>query len=223
MSAPVIELVGIPVRAPVTVLTSLFLALQCAVFAMLLFRPDGGRSGRWPLVFGTLGVAALAGVFKHGVPDGSVEALRSGGHLVASLGTAVAATVLGVSRWARRQGWGSVPRWVSGIATAQLVLVCGAAVAFGSFGLVALHCAAMLLPAMALELRAIRSNENPEGRAEPDLLVGLVLLSLTGLVYAWAPRLNAWVDHIDISHVLLSLSFVLLFRAAEVEEGPWTA
>jgi hypothetical protein len=109
---------------------------------------------------------------------------------------------------------------VAGAAAGELVVVCAAAVLFHSYGLVALHCAVLLAPVIALELRALL---HAPSRGDGALLAGLLLLSLTGLVYAWAPRVGAWIDHIDISHALLGVGFLLLFRAAELEEEPWTA
>lgn len=219
MDAPVIDLFGLPVRAPVTAATNLFLLLECMTFTGALRERRSAQPRLWSAFFVLMALGALAGIPKHGVASEAAALLREVGRYGSNLATAASGTLLLLILLRRRAIWTDHRRWLVGTALAELAGFSLITLRHPSFSLVALRSGLLLAPMMVLEARAWLRGDASSGW----ITLGLVLSSITGVVYGLGLELNAWIDHLDVSHVLLAGAMLLLFRGAEAREAPWTA
>lgn len=219
MSAPTIELAGMAVRAPVTVLTNAMILGECAAFASVLRSRTGARTRLWSLFFLFMGIGALAGIPKHGIPNGVLEEVHRGAMIVSNLGVALATTVLvllGVGATVRRPPLRSL---LAGAALLQLALFSAVTVRHPAFPLVALNLAVALVPVAPAAVRAL-ARPTPATRW---VLAGLGTAALSAAIYLREIRMDAWVDHVDTSHGLVALALLFLYRGAIADEGDsWT-
>jgi hypothetical protein len=121
MSAPVIELAGLAVRAPVTALTNAMLATECVAFASVMRGRFGIRSRLWAHFFLFLGLGALAGVPKHGIPEGVFEGVRLAARIVSNAGIGLATTTFVVLSIGATVARPRTRRFLTGVALLQLV------------------------------------------------------------------------------------------------------
>jgi len=220
MNTPVIELAGLAVRAPVTALTNAMLASQCVAIATVLNDRPGSRRRLWALFFLFLGFGALAGVPKHGIPDGVLEGVRLAARVASNMGIGLATTVLvvlGIGGTVRSL---MARRVLLGVAILQLAAFAALTVRHPAFTLVAANLALGLVLVAPGALRVLRRRS----RTSVWVLAAIVTAFGGALLYLGEVRMNAWVDHNDASHGLVALALLLLYRAALADEGAsWTA
>jgi hypothetical protein len=202
------------VLEPDVTLTDLGLAIECAVFAMLLLRDTGTRTRRWfAAFFAVLSAAAALGAIEHGfVADKAAPA----GRMVWT------ATLLAVGL-AAVAGWGAAARLVLGGRTARAVTG-GVAVAFAGYAAVVVGVDLRFLVAIAFYLPAAIF-----------LLVAFVLVARHGhrgvIAGAWGMGLTfvaaavqqgrvalhpRYFDHNALYHVVQAVGLYLVFRGARV-------
>lgn len=207
MTAPVIEVLGMPVRAPVTVATNLVLAAE-AVWLHRRIRASTRvrRYARlWDGFVLCAGLAALLGALKHGLPPsptGLPEAARVTSN--AWMGAAVAfAQLAALERHIRG------PRLRGAITVAvlvQLLLFLVVMASTSGFGVTLANAAAGLLLPLAIEWRAARRGRPGAARVAVGLAIpfGAVVLQLL------EPAFGRWISHVDVEHVLLFLGLLLV-------------
>lgn len=220
MNAPTITLAGVPVQAPVTVLTNALLTMECLAFATVLRGRRGTRGRLWTVVFLLLALGALAGVPKHGIPHGSWEGLRHASRTVSDLGVASATTalvILAVGAHARRL-W--MRRCLAGLAVLQLgFFAILTALLRPGFAIVAGNSAVALVPVTPGAVRALCAGS----RSGRWILGAVGTWVLSFLTYVAGVGVDAWIDHVDVSHALVMVAVLLLYRGALAEEeASWT-
>jgi len=211
METTSIEIGDVVVRAPVTAGTNLLLAVQCAVYFARSRTTDSRRARWWGGFFAMMALATLAGVFKHGArqalsADGltlmlAVSSLASG---VATL-LAQEATLISYARAGER---------LRLLIDVQLAFFIAVNVIFGpEMTFLIVNTAVGLLPVIVVEAtrrRTVKGGGLVAG--------GLALSLLTGLVYVGELAVGRWLNHIDIAHFIMGLSFYLIHRGLGASE-----
>ena len=203
-----IEIGGFRVQAPVTAGTSLVLAVQCFLYFRSLRTGLGARSRLWSGFFLMMAIATFAGVFKHGFRH---ELSQTGLFLVLW----VSSFASGISTYFAQRATlvAHVPehlkRRLERLLQSQLFLFLAVNIALGPrILLLVVNTAVGLLPVIGVEARAFR-------RGHPDagwIAGGISLSILTGTVYAAGLSVGPWLNHIDIAHLLMGVSFWLMVR-----------
>lgn len=205
---------GLSVRAPVTAGTNLLLSGQCLVYFLGLRHGPTRRARAWAGFFLMMSLATLGGVFKHGaahVLDAPlVTALLGASNLASGLST-VCAQEAAVASWARRR-----PGALRLLIDAQLAVFVGANIVLGPhIELLVANTAIGLLPVIVAE---VVGRKRREGAA--FVAAGLATSLLTGLVYLSGFSFGRWLNHIDLAHVLMGVSFFVIHRGV-IADGRW--
>lgn len=203
-----LQIGGLTVLAPVTVVTNLLLSVQCAVYYRRLRTGWEDRSGLWALFFLAMSAATLAGALKHGLPHESFGEAYQLVLWVCGLGSAAAvyyaqrATLVSRSRMAGAPFWAALP-------ALQLVAFIGSCLTWGpEMALVVVNTAVGLVPVLAVEFLAARRGSAPSAW----IAAGLGVSVLSALVYVGHVSMGVWYDHVDLAHTLMALSFLLMVR-----------
>jgi hypothetical protein len=204
-----IEIAGLTVQAPVTAFTNLLLSVQCATYCRRLWTGQRDRGGNWALFFLAMAVATLAGVPKHGLK----QSLPGDVYLVilwiSSLGSA--ASVYFAQRATLVSCTSSVSALFRVVCALQACVFVGASVALGpEMWLIVVNTAVGLIPVIFAECCWIRAGS----RQSAWIVAGLCLSMLTGVVYMVRLSVGVWLNHIDIAHVLMGVSFFLMARGS---------
>ena len=210
-----IEIGELTIRAPVTAGTNLALAVQCVVYSRRLGAQPEARSRMWSCFFLMMAIATLAGALKHGFQH---ELSELGLFLVlwfSSLGSGLS------TYFAQRASLvfhapGHLERRVDRLIKAQLFLFLAVNVALGPQLLFLLVGTAVgLLPVIGVEARAFRRGHPGSGWIAGGLSVSII----TGAVYAEGLSVGSWLNHVDIAHLLMGLSFWLMVRGCRLHVG----
>ncbi len=203
-----IEIAGFAVRAPVTAGTNLFLAVQCFLYFRSLRAAPAERSRLWSGFFLMMALATFAGVFKHGfqheLSETALVLLLWASNLTGGVSTYYAqrATIAAHAPKHLRCRLDRLPQ-------AQLLAFLCANVALGpEMLLLVVNTAAGLLPVIAVEATALRRGDRSGG----GIASGLSLSIMTGVVYVMGLSVGPWLNHIDIAHLLMGVSFFLMVR-----------
>lgn len=203
------------IAEPDVTLTDYGLALECALFAVLLarLRDGAGPVRRWFLVFfAALSVAALAGGTVHGFfYDETTQAYQLiwNATLVAVGVVALSAWMIG-SRFDFAQSSGRLLRWAG---VALFVAYCLVVLlVIDSFTVAIIH----YLPAVLVLLYAFARSYRRSRR--PYLLNGLIGLSLTlvaaGVQQLGIPLHPVYFDHNALYHLVQAVALLILFLSA---------
>lgn len=209
-----IEVAGVTIRAPVSAGTNLVLAVLCLLFFLRHHRGSSIRERRWAGFFALMSMATLAGVLKHGAKHMLTEAAFASTLAVSNVASALAVYFAQEATVRSRAGasWQGPLRI---LIAAQLAAFSAANLAFGpELTFVLVHTAVGLAPVIVVE--ASGSDALPGGSL---VAAGLSVSLLTGVVYLTRISLGPWMNHIDIAHVLMGVSFVLISRG--VGAGGW--
>jgi len=213
-----IEVFGFSVRAPVTAGTNLLLAIQCLVSCRLLSLSSSERHRMWSGFFLLMALATLAGAFKHGARHLMTEEWLLVVLALSNLGSAVA------TYFAQRAAIVSysAPQWRAsyhGLVGLQLGLFVLMNIAWGPELMI-------LIVSMAIGLIPVLVVEGIHARHLPGaglVSAGLTISAASGLVYVVPVSLDPWLNHIDIAHVIMSGSLVLVLVGVRRSGGvSWT-
>jgi hypothetical protein len=197
------------VKEPDVTLTDYALALECAVFCVILLRGAAGDTLRrwWAFFFATIGLAAFIGGTVHGFLPGN-----------AALWTATMLT-LGLTSLA---GWfiGSLllgMRWLRPVAVLLLGIYAGIVLFVNSTFVVAI---AMYLPAtMFLLLAMVARYATARERAVAIGVVGLLMTFAAAAVQQLKVGVHpVFFNHNALYHVIQFVALWLIFVAARREE-----
>ena len=207
-----IEIGEFTLRAPVTAGTNLALAVQCVLYSRRLRAGPEARSRRWSGFFSMMAIATFAGVFKHGFQ----HELSEPGLLLVLWASNFGG---GVSTYfAQRASLvfhapGHLERRVNALIKAQLILFLAVNVVLGPQLLFLLvNTAVGLLPVIGVEARAFHQGHPGSGWIAGGLSVSII----TGAVYAAGLSVGSWLNHVDIAHVLMAVSFWLMLRGCRL-------
>jgi len=205
----------ISIAEPDVILTDYGLALDCAVFALLLYRlrESSGPARTWFIVFfAALASAALAGGTVHGFlyhPDTLAHRVAWNASLIAIGVVALSVWMIGIRfEFARRADF--ILSW---IAAALFIGYCAVVLLVrNTFAVAIVH----YLPAVFFLLFAFASSYFRSRK--PYLLTGLIGLSLT-LVAAGTQQLEiglhpVYFDHNALYHLVQAAALLVLFLSA---------
>ena len=213
-----IEIGGLAIRAPVTAATNLALTVQCVLYAHTLRVAPGARSRLWGGFFSMMALATSAGVLKHGFQH---ELSEMGLFLVLW----VSSLTSGVSTYYAQRATAvthspeHLKRRLDRLFQIQLFVFLAGNVALGpQVLLMVVNAAAGLLPVIGVEAIALSRGEPGSGW----IVGGLSVSILTGAVYVTGLSVGPWLNHVDIAHMLMGLSFWMIARAFRPAVGaPW--
>ncbi len=209
MEATSIEIGGFVIRAPVTAGTNLVLAVQCVLYFRSLRTGPEARSRLWGGFFSMMAIATLAGALKHGFQ----HELSETGLLLVLWVTNVAggiATYYAQSATAVTHAPEHLKRRFDRVFQIQFFVFFSANVALGpDMLLLVVNIAAGLLPVIAVEAMALRKGHPGSGW----VVGGLSLSILTAAVFLAGLSVGPWLNHMDIAHLLMGVSFWLIVRA----------
>ena len=203
-----IEMGRLTMRAPVTAGTNLVLAVQCALYFRSLRAEPEARARLWGGFFSMMAIATLAGALKHGfqheMSEGVLLLVLWVSNLTGGLSTYFAQRASLVFHASDR-----LERHVERLCQAQLLLFLAANVMLGPVLLLLLvNTAVGLLPLIGVEAVASRRGQPGAGW----IAGGLSLSIITGAVYAAQLSVGSWLNHVDIAHLLMIVSFLLMVR-----------
>jgi hypothetical protein len=211
---PSIQVAGLTIYEPVTVVTDFALAAQCALYHRRLRRESGGRRAAWAMFFLAMAVSTGAGTLKHGFPHALPDGVYGTVLWVVALASALSvyhaqrATLLSPWIGIGPTAWQRVPA-IQGAA----FVVCG--LAFGpAMWLVVLNTAVGLVPVLVAEAVAAGRGS----RSSTWVATGLAVSMLTAFVYVGRLSAGIWFTHNDVAHCLMWLSFVLIVRGGATED-----
>ena len=210
-----IEIGGFVIRAPVTAGTNLVLAVQCALYFRNLRAGPGARSRLWGDFFSMMAIATLAGVLKHGfqhvLSETSLLLVLWVSNVTSGIATYYAQRATAVTHAPAH-----LKRRFDRLFQIQFFLFLAGNVALGpQMLLLVLNMAAGLLPVIGVEAMALHRGHPGSGW----VVGGLSLSILMGAVYAAGLSIGPWLNHIDIAHVLMGVSFWLIVRAFRPSVG----
>jgi len=204
-----VEIGGLAIRAPVTASTNLVLAVQFVLYFRSLRAGPGARAKLWGGFFSMMAISTFAGVLKHGFQ----HELSETGLLLVLWVTNVAggiATYYAQSATAVTHAPERLRRRFDRVFQIQFLVFLAGNVALGpEILLLVVNIAAGLLPVIVVEVMALRRGHPGSGW----VVGGLSLSILTGAVYVLGLSLGPWLNHIDIAHMLMGVSFWLIVRA----------
>ncbi len=210
-----IEIGGFMIRAPVTAGTNLVLAVQCVLYFHSLRAGPGARSRLWGGFFSMMAIATLAGVLKHGFQH---QLSETGLLLVlwVSSVTSGIATYYAQCATSVTHAPEHLKRRFDRLFQIQFFVFLAGNIAWGpEMLLLVVNMAAGLLPVMGVEAMALRRGYPGSGW----VVGGLSLSILTGAVYLAGLSIGPWLNHIDIAHLLMGVSFWLIVRACHPSVG----
>ena len=192
MSGPVVEILGVAVRHPVTVATNLLLTAQAVWIYRRLGRPDVPlpRAGRlWGGFVLVTGLASLVGAAKHGLVDGPLWAPEAARVVSNALtGAAVSlAQLAALETYVRSPGVRSL---LTAAVFVQLLV---------------------FLPVLAAEALAARRGRPGAHR----IAAGLGVPAAAVVLWLVQPPLGRWINHVDVEHVLMMAGLHLIFLGLE--------
>jgi hypothetical protein len=211
-----LEIGGVTIRAPVTTGTNLLLCIQCAVYYRRLRTASEARTRLWAGFFASMAVATMAGVLKHGLPHELSESALSTvlwmSTISGGLSTYCAQRATLVSHAPPR-----LAPALEGVARAQLCVFLGASVWVGPAILpLVVNTALGLLPVIFVEAAAFRRGHRSGGWIASGLLVSIG----TGSTYVLSLSVEPWLNHIDLAHLLMGVSFFLIARGSPAYVTP---
>jgi hypothetical protein len=219
MDTASIEFGGVVIQAPVTAGTNLLLAVQCAVYCARLRTGAEARPRLWAGFFAMMSLATLAGVLKHGMRDTLPESVFLGVLWISSV-TGGVSTYYAQLATIRSHAGAAMARVLSRAALVQLAGFLATSAALGpEMTLLIADTAIGLLPVIWFEARGC-----PEGGL---VAIGLAVSIGTAAVYLSGLSVGPWLNHIDIAHVLMGVSFLLIARGARAMTtspggAPWS-
>ena len=210
MTSTSIEIGGLVVHAPVSAGTNLVLAVQCLFYRRRLRDETEARPRMWGAFFAMMAVATLAGVLKHGLRPELTEG--------AFLGILWISNVAGgLSTWfaqlatIRSRAGGHAVRPLSRLVDAQLAIFLAANAWIGPEMLLLVADTAIgLLPVIVVEARAWLGGRSEAGWVAAGLSVSIG----TAGVYVTKLSVGPWLNHVDLAHLLLGVSFALIVHGA---------
>jgi len=193
-----------------TAATNLVLAVACFLCAARLSSAGDARTRMWRRFLLSLGVAALAGVVKHGLAEYAASSWHQNITLLCHLSA-------GVSGYYAQRATLESPlfgadsrRVLLTLVRVQLTIFALLAVLTPGFRVVLLHTGLGLVGVCVAEWTAYR-----RGLVTTRWhLAGVATALLPGAVYVIRWPSYAWFNHIDLAHVLLVASCVLIARGS---------
>lgn len=202
-----IEIGGVSIRSPVTAGTNFLLAVQCLVYFVVRRSRRSPRARGWGGFFALMSLATFAGVLKHGARH-LLSELALITVLAVSNVASGAATYLAQEATIAAHAPQRLQARLRLLVDVQLALFLAVNVIFGPEILfLIVNTAVGLLPIIAVEARR---HDVIEGGGL--VAGGLALSLLTGLVYLVELSAGPWMNHIDIAHVVMGVSFLTIHR-----------
>lgn len=193
-----------------TVATNVVLAATCFICAARLSAARDTRTRMWRNFFISLGVAASAGAFKHGLAEYSASLWHQAITLLSNL-SAGAGTYYAQRATVETSLFGPRSRRVLlTLVRVQLAVFALQVTLKPVFGVVVMHTGLGLVGVCAAEWTAYRRGAVTSGWQ----LIGIATALLPGVVYLLRWPSLLWFNHVDAAHVLLAASCVLILRGA---------
>lgn len=198
-------------RGEMTAATNVVLAATCFVCVTRLPATRDVRARMWRHFLVSLGVAALAGAFKHGLAEYASTTWHQAVTLLSNL-SAGTATYYAQRATLETSLFGTRSRRVLlTLVRLQLAVFAVQVTLKPVFGVVLMHTGLGLVGVCVAEWTAYRRGLVTSGWQ----MAGIATALLPGLVYILRWPSYLWFNHVDAAHVLLAASCVLILRGAK--------
>jgi hypothetical protein len=212
MNVPAIEFLGVEILWPVTVLTNLILAALCGFLYRRLYRAatpaaTTARNSYWARFLLFLAIATLAGAIKHGFHN-YPGVLYGSAVLVSILASGVATTfaqLATVETFVLRKDTRFSLRLAIYLQLAVFIVIGSTT---DGFLTATANSAIGLIPVLLANILAWRFAYAGSGW----IASGLLLSFFTGLIYVVQVSIGPWFTHVDISHIVMMTSLILISR-----------
>lgn len=199
-----------------TAATNVVLATTCFACVLRLPAVTDSRANMWRRFLLSLGVAALTGVIKHGLSEYAASTWHQTATLISNL-SAGAATYYAQRATLETALFGTRSRRVLlGLVRLQLAIFALQVTLKPEFGAVLMQSGLGLAGVCFAEWMAYRRRLVASGWH----LAGLATALLPGVVYLLRWPSSGLFNHLDVAHVLLAASCVLIFRGAQTATSP---
>lgn len=211
-----IRIAGLEIHEPITVLTNIIICVMCFVFFFLIKRNHQHKLGStlWRFFFLCMALSSFIGAFKHGFLENKMDniylmcwlpmqAITIAGNYYAQRATAI--TALKDS---------SFKRLFINIATLQLILFIPAVFIFQNYTVVTINTALALIPVMVMHFTKAKHD-----RTYLWMAYGIAILFLTAFVHTTKFSLHRYFNYLDISHVLLMITFCFFYIGIHRKEA----
>ena len=209
MSTPSIEVFGLTVSEPATVLTNWIFASFCLLFGHKLFHNHSDKYQKnWSFYFLLIGLASITGGTAHGFFTYFGQNL----HLVSWLfiGIGVYGSELATSYILPD---GNSRKRFRTFSLIKLVIFFSSLIYFQSFEVVRIN-TAMGLVGMVLPIHLLDFMKNKRQGSKTVVLAVIAMLA-PAAVHAFRISYNDWFNHNDISHLVMILSFYVFYLGAD--------
>lgn len=202
-----------------TAATNVVLAATCFFCVARLSAARDVRTRMWRHFLVSLGVAALAGVVKHGLAEYAASTWHQAVTLLSNI-SAGAATYYAQRATLETSLFGTRSRRVLlTLVRLQLAVFAVQVILRPVFGVVMMHTGLGLAGVCAAEWTAYRRGLVRSGWQ----MAGMATALLPGVVYILRWPSHLWFNHLDAAHVLLAVSCVLILRGAQRAASPTEA
>lgn len=205
-----IDFGGVIIRDPVTTVTNLgIFAFGLGCYRRLTREDLEYPNKNWNYFFLLVGIASLIGVAVHGFSKYIQEPVHfyvwwiMG--VVQGAGMSLAQFGVGSNVFAKHKSLIGI------ISIIQFVLFAGGLLITGKFGIATIHIALCLVPIMIYYIFHGAKGK----KAEMLVAAGIIVSVMTAVVHTFKLSFGQWFNHNDISHVLIIISLVLMYRGVK--------
>ncbi|HTF02471.1 MAG TPA: hypothetical protein VK826_00535 [Bacteroidia bacterium] len=216
-----VEIAGIIIRDPITSLTNLAIfGFGFAFFRRLHKRGLSAPHKNWKYFFLLLGISSLIGVIVHGLSYYTTPQVHFNIWWVMSIvqGAGVSFAQFGVGSNIFHRNKAAVAAFV----IAQFLAFAISMYAAESFAMAKIHIAVGLIPIMIYYIfQGMKAH-----KAEILVATGIGVSAFTAVIHGLKISVSQWFNYNDISHVLIVVSLVLMYRGVNeglVENNPATS
>jgi hypothetical protein len=202
MHATWLDLGGALVSNPMNAATNVLLAVQCALYALLLRRHRHAGANEWAAFMLLMSVATGAGSIKHGfgypLAHQAYDVVLAISNVAGGLSTYFAQLATIRRRAPERAALLQAAAYAQVMAFLTANLVAGPELL-----LLIANSVVGLVPIIVIEGRATPGSR-PGSRT---IALGLLVASFAGIFYGADVSLGPWFNHIDLAHAVMAVSF----------------
>jgi hypothetical protein len=201
---------GLKIMEPVAAITDLMITVLCVYIFLTLYKPQ--RINRhWPFFFLVMGVSTFCGAIAHG---GKAEMNQDAFLFVWLTMQLLICLANYIAQMATLESY--FPghpriRAFRMVCLLQLFVFFGLVVYMQAFWIASLNTALSLIPIMIINMSHKRRDRN----ASAYIAGGISVAFVTAIVHSQKISLHRWFNYKDISHVLIMISFYLMFTGVK--------
>ncbi|MEP1096982.1 MAG: hypothetical protein ABJG78_17825 [Cyclobacteriaceae bacterium] len=211
---PSIELFGLVIHTPITMVTDIIVAIICFVaFAKLRNLPDQGNVHRlFKYYFLSMGLATfLGGVVGHGLMHYLPFYMKIPGWITSMF--SIALLERAVIQYTRRLINPRIGRFFSWLNIIELLVFMILSLVTLNFQFVLIHAAYGMAIVVTGFTGFIYLKERSRGSAQ--ILLAVLICSIGAFFFVFQIGIDKWFNHVDVSHVFMMAGSVLYYKGSK--------